>query len=199
MRNAREALAAETARIICEELLTDYAQAKRKAAARLGARLQDFPENREVHDAVLQHQQLFGGLSYRQYLHKMRETAALLLRQLDGFSAHLAGAAVSGAVTRAHRLQLHAFADKPEMLEIFLHDQGLRLEQADRLYRYPGGREIRIPLVRFDARGLGVDAAVFPEDEIKRPPVNPTDGLPFKRLTGEGLARLMALSALPEA
>lgn len=180
--NARLALAQEAARIICEELITDYGLAKRKAAERLDQPARNFPENALIQQAVIQYQHLFGGEEYHQRLKTMREVAAITMRWLDEFSPRLVGATISGAITAAHRIQLHVFADKTEMLDIFLHNQGQRFEQDERVYRYPNGREQRVPLARFEREGLGVDVAIFPEGDLRRPPLNPAEGQPFRRL-----------------
>ena len=176
------ALVHEAARIYCEEQLTDYGQAKRKAVQRLGGSARELPDNAQIQQAVIEYQRLFGGEPYRTHLRRMRETALRMLKWLADFSPRLAGAAVSGAVTPAHRVQLHLFADKPESLDLFLHDHGAQFEQGERSYRYPDGREAKIPLACFEVSGIGVDAAVFAEDERHRPPLNPADGLAFRRL-----------------
>lgn len=196
MSRARAVIAQEAARIICEELITDYGHAKRKAAERTGAGTREMPENALIQQAVIEYQQLFGGDAYLAHLQKMRATAVQMLGWLAPFSPCLVGATISGAVTRAHRVQLHLFADKPESLDIFLHDHGMHFDQGERGYRYRDGHEARVPLACFEVNGIGVDAAVFPEGEAKRPPVNPTDGLVFKRLT---LAEAERLSASPVA
>jgi hypothetical protein len=195
MASLQTAIAQEAARIICEELLTDYGLAKRKAAQRLGTS-GAMPENFSVQQAVLEYQRLFGGAGYRAHLHQMRQMAVQSMRWLGDFTPRLVGGAVSGAVTAAHRVQLHLFADQPEMLDVFLLDQGCGFEHGERSYRYPDGREVRIPIAHFDVGPAGVDAAVFPENELRRPPVNPADGRPFRRLA---LAEAEALSALPAA
>jgi hypothetical protein len=195
MSHAHNAVAQEAARIICEELLTDYGQAKRKAAQRLGSS-GAMPENHSVQRAVIEYQRLFGGDEYLQHLRQMRLIAVQSMRWLAAFDPRLVGGAISGAVTRAHRVQLQLFADQPEMLDMFLIDHGLAFEQGERSYRYPNGREARIPIAHFDLDGTGVDAAVFPADELRQPPINPADGQPFRRLT---LAEAETLSASPAA
>lgn len=183
MNSPRHAVAMEAARIVCQELVTDYGQAKKKAAQRLGLGSRAaMPENAQIHAAIVDYQRLFGGAGYLAHLQRMRLTAVKMMQWLADFSPRLVGGAVSGAVTQAHHVQLHLFADKPEMLDIFLHDHGVRFSQQERNYRYPDGAEKQIPLACFEVNGIGVDVAVFPEGEMKRPPVNPADGLPYKRL-----------------
>lgn len=189
-------IAQEAARIICEECVTDYRLAKQKAAARLGLPARSgLPDNASVQQAVIEYQRLFGGEEYRERLRRMRQTALLVMRQLAGFSPRLVGAAVSGAITEAHRLQLHAFADKPEAIDIFLHDRGIEFDEDERRYRYPDGTEQRIPLTCFEVDGIGVDLAVFPENEIRRAPLSPVEGQPFRRLDPAQAERLLAVDA----
>lgn len=191
MSRARDAIAQEAARIVCEELITDYGQAKRKAAERLGSGSRDMPDNAQIQLAVIEYQRLFGGEEYRQHLQRMRQTALKAMKLLDPFQPRLVGAAVSGAVTTAHRVQLHVFCDKAEALDIYLQDHGVRFDQGEREYRYPGGTSQRIALSRFEADGVGVDIAAFGEDQLRRLPLNPADGQAFKRLDAAAVAALV--------
>lgn len=188
----RSGIAFEAARIIVDEQVTDYRLAKQKAAERLGlgARAK-LPENAVVQQAVIEYQRLFGGPAYAEHLDKLRRTALRAMALLAEFAPRLVGAAVSGAATSAHRVQLHAFADKPETLDIFLHDHGIEFAQDERSYRYPDGSEERIPLVRFEADGVGVDVAVFGTDD-RRVPLNPADGHAYKRLDRKAAEKLLA-------
>ena len=149
------------------------------------------PDNATVMRAVIEYQQLFGGSQYRSHLRHMRRTALQVMRGLSDFQPRLVGAAVSGAAHAAHRVQLHVFHEKAEALDIFLHDRGLAYEAGDRRYRYADGREREIPLVSFEAEGMGVDIAVFPIDEQRRAPLNPADGLAYQRLDTAAVEALL--------
>ena len=185
-------LAQEAARVICESLITDYRLAKQKAAERLGLGPRAaLPDNATVMRAVIEYQQLFGGSQYRSHLRHMRRTALQVMRGLSDFQPRLVGAAVSGAAHAAHRVQLHVFHEKAEALDVFLHDRGLAYEAGDRRYRYADGREREIPLVSFEAEGMGVDIAVFPIDEQRRAPLNPADGLAYQRLDAAAVEALL--------
>ena len=185
-------LAQEAARVFCESLITDYRLAKQKAAERLGLGPRAAqPDNATVMWAVIEYQQLFGGSQYRNHLRRMRRTALQVMRGLSDFQPRLVGAAVSGAAHAAHRVQLHVFHEKAEALDVFLHDRGLAYEAGDRRYRYADGREREIPLVSFEAEGMGVDIAVFPIDEQRRAPLNPADGLAYQRLDAAAVEALL--------
>lgn len=111
----------EAARIICEERITDYRQAKAKAAERLGFSAKSaMPDNAQVHEAVIEYQRLFGGREYSEHLQHLRRTALSAMRLLAEFQPRLVGAVATGATTDAHLVRLHGFADKPELLDVFL-------------------------------------------------------------------------------
>lgn len=193
----KHAIALHAARLICELQLTDYGAAKRKALERMDLPARTpLPDHAAVQQAVIDYQRLFGGEGYLEHLRVLRSVALRVMRQLAEFSPRLVGGAISGAVTLAHHAQLHLFADKAEMLDVFLHERGIRFDQDEREYRYPDGRRARIPLACFEVDGIGVDAAVFPDGEMKRPPVNATSGQLYQRLT---LAEVEKLSASPAA
>lgn len=183
MTSLRYQLAQEAARILCEEQLTDYRIAKQKAAQHLGLNSQaTLPDNSIVQTAVLEYLRLFGGSAYAERLLQLRQTAVKAMKRLETFQPRLVGAVVSGAVTVAHHIQLHAFGEKAEALELFLHNHGIRYDQADRRYRYPDGSECNIPLTCFELDGIGIDVAMFELADIHHSPINPTDGRAFKRL-----------------
>lgn len=179
----RAGIAEEAARIVCDELLIDYRAAKIKALQRLGLPPRTpLPDNASVHAAVLDYLQLFGGDAYPQRLRRARRVAPELMRRLARFQPRLTGGAVSGALTEAHHLQLHLFSDQAENLDVFLLDLGIAFEQGERRYRFPDGREEAIPLATLDYGGISVDLAVFPLGDLKRLPLTPYDGLPYRRL-----------------
>ena len=183
----------EAARIICDEAVIDYRAAKRKAAERLGWRANaPLPDNSQVEAAVLEHLRLFGGEGYQRRLVSARRAAVSAMKLLAAFEPRLVGSAVSGAMTEAHRIQLHAFADKAEMLDIFLQNRGIPFEIDERDYRFSDGSDYQAPLIKFDAGDEGIDIAVFPPETLNRAPLSPIDGRPMKRLSlaqAEALAR----------
>lgn len=190
---APDAIAREIARLICEEQITDVRLARQKTAERHGLSLHaGQPDNAEIQQAVIEYQRLFGGKAYRDRLRLMRRTAVRAMRQLGEFRPRLVGGAVTGAITAAHRVQLHAFADKPESLDMLLHDRGVRFEEAERSYRFTDGRIQKVPLVCFEIDGVGVDVAMFEDDPRRATPINVADGLPYLRLALAEAERLAA-------
>lgn len=177
-------LALEAARILVEESLTDYGIAKRKAAERLGLSTRaTLPDNARVQAEVIAYQRLFGGAAYVRRLSRMRAAAVQAMRLLRRFDPRLTGGVITGAIADAHRVQLHAFPDKAEMVDVFLAERGFQVEADERDYRYGDGRIESVPLARFEADGIGVDVALFEPGQERRAPLSPADGLSAKRLT----------------
>lgn len=188
-------LAAEAARIFVEEALTDYPQAKRRAAERLGVSARSgLPDNARVEAEVLAYQRLFGGADYVRRLRDLRQTAVQAMRLLARFEPRLSGAVVSGAISEAHRVQLHCFPDQPELIDVFLAERGLAVEADERDYRFGDGRVETVPLARFEAGGIGVDVALFAPGQQRRAPLSPVNGRPAARLT---LAEAERLAVAP--
>ncbi len=189
----RWGLVEEAARIVCVEQMIDYRAAKRRALERLGLPQQTpLPDNAAVHAAVIDYQRLFGGERYRQQLRRMRLTAERAMKLLQAFDPRVVGATLSGAVTEAHRVQLHVFADAAEDVDIDLMNRRIPFDPDERSYRYPSGREERVPLLRIEQDGQGVDVAVFAVDDQRRLPINPLDGKAFRRGNLDELRQLIA-------
>ncbi|HUS23678.1 MAG TPA: hypothetical protein VM369_01915 [Candidatus Binatia bacterium] len=185
----------EAARIVCEDGLSDYRLAKQKAAERLGLGWgAPMPSNADLQEAVLQYQRIFGGRAYAERLALMRRTAVQAMRLLKDFTPRLVGAVASGATTDGHAVQLHCFADKPEMIDLLLDSKGIAFEVSDRRYRYGDGQVQDVPVLSFDAAHIGVSVAVFPERDQRRAPLSPVDGAPVKRLDLAGAEALASES-----
>jgi hypothetical protein len=188
-------IAAEAARIYVEEAHTDYGLAKRRAAERMGLSSRSgLPDNARVEAEVIAYQRLFGGAGYVAQLQKLRINAVRAMRLLAEYQPRLVGGVVTGAISSAHRVQLHAFPDKAELVELMLADRGLKPEQDERDYRYGDGRVESVPLARFEAGGVGIDVALFPPEQQRQAPLSPVSGRPTKRLS---LVEAEALATQP--
>lgn len=187
----------ECARIVCEEDVLDYRAAKLKAMQRLGLSPRSaMPDNASIQAAVVEYQRIFGGQDYAERLIALRRAAVQAMKLLAEFNPRMVGAAISGAITAAHRVQVQVFVDRPEAVDFFLGSRDIPYEQDERDYRYPDGREQAVPLARFEAGEIGVDIALFGLDDLRRTPLSPADGLPMKRLK---LAEAEALAAIGAA
>ena len=85
LKQTRQNVAAEAARIIATEGQHNYHAAKKKAAERIGVsdRLA-LPSNIEVKDALRTYQELYGGSAHQETIERLRQTAAQAM-QLAGW------------------------------------------------------------------------------------------------------------------
>lgn len=190
----RRLLANEAARLIAEDGVRDYLQAKRKAALRFGVSERDggFPTNQEIEAAVTEYQRLFQADRQPQVLHQLRTAARQAMRLFADFQPRLVGSVLHGNATAHSSVQLHLFADVPERVVMHLIDRDIPFETADRRFRFASGTQQDVPTYRFVAGDVPIEAAVFSADGLRQAPASPLDGKPMKRA---GLADVEALLA----
>ncbi|MFL6714425.1 MAG: hypothetical protein ACJ8LN_16090, partial [Sulfurifustis sp.] len=113
----RQRIAAEAARIMAEEGVTDFQMAKRKAAARLNlSEVRNLPGNDEVQAALSEHLRLFHHAETARHADRLRHIAVDAMQFLSEFEPRLVGPVLSGTVTATSDIQLHVSADAPEQV-----------------------------------------------------------------------------------
>jgi hypothetical protein len=126
----RTELAAAAARLIAEDGL-DYATAKQKAAASLlgssASVRRALPDNEAVEFELRRYLAIFVPEHVRQ-LRALRQFALQLMKRLDRFEPHLAGAVLNGTASLHSDIHLHLFVDSVKDVELFLLDQGQEFE-----------------------------------------------------------------------
>jgi hypothetical protein len=188
----RRALALEAARIMTEQGIDDYRQAKRKAADRFGVNdVAVLPKNVEIEAALRERQRLFGRDSHRNSLDAQRRVALDAMRLLDEFQPRLVGSVLNGTATAHSDINLHLFADRSETVVIRLMEIGLRHEFYERRVKMDAERSLNFPALRFEADGRTVDVTVFPIDGIRQSPYSPVDGRPMRRADAREVSELV--------
>ena len=189
----RQALAQEAARIMAEQGIEDFLQAKRKAADRLGVHdVSVLPKNVEIEEALRAHQRLFGRESHDHTLKDQRRIALDTMRLLEEFNPRLVGSVLTGTATNYSDINLHLFADRSESVAIRLMDLAVPHQFYERRVKMDAERTVNYPALRFDASGRTVDATVFPIDGIRQSPYSPVDGRPMKRADAREVSELIA-------
>ena len=187
----RSMVAEEAARIMAEEWLSDFGQAKRKAAQRLGVTDRAaLPSNREIELAVIERQRLFGQQSHGDQVRHQRELAQRAMRLLERFEPRLVGAVLKGTATEHSEINLHLFADAAEDVALHLMAQGIPFDTDEKRVRYGDDRIEYRPVFRFEAAEAHIAATVFPLVGMRQSPLSPVDGRPMQR------ARLADVEAL---
>jgi hypothetical protein len=194
--NARRVrIAEEAARILMEEGVTDYGSAKRKAALRIGEKShgQHLPSNQEIESVLSRRQRLYAPGEMEGRVQRMREAAWRFMALLEPLEMRLAGGALTSVGPNAMEVDLHVFADAPEIVAFRLLEAGIDYRLAERRLRFKGGEGV-FPVYRVEQESPPIHLTVFDADDIRQAPLSPIDGRPMRRVGRHELGRLLRRS-----
>jgi hypothetical protein len=188
----RQAVAEEAARIMGEQGVDDFRQAKRKAAERLGVtEASILPRNTEIEQALFARRRLFSAERHEAELAGLRRSALEAMRLMADFDPRLVGPVLAGTASAHSEINLHLFSDSAEAVSLRLEERGVPHEVLERRLRFERDRMVAYPALRFVAGRQTVDAIVFPLDGIRQSPCSPVDGRPMRRASAAEVASLL--------
>ena len=189
---ARLMVAQEAARIVVNQGIRDYGLAKKKAAERLGlSNRGSLPGNREIEQAVSEHLQLFAGDTHWDRLQTLRSAALSAMEVLASFSPRLVGPVLSGTADPHSAVNLHVFADSPEMVALTLDGRGIGYRPYERRLKSRRDQFETYAGFEFHHGEATVQSTVFPIDGIRQAPMSPVDGKPMKRADEKAVRELL--------
>jgi hypothetical protein len=128
----RRQIAWEAARLMYSREVSEYYNAKQKAARRLykgWIKPADLPSNAEVRDQVQMLARLHEGPeTHAQRLLDMRMRAVWWMRKLSAFHPKIIGSVLTGTIREGSDIDLHVFAGNPHSITVDLDDEGIRYE-----------------------------------------------------------------------
>jgi hypothetical protein len=173
----RQRIAAEAARIMSEERLSDFYRAKHKAAARLGAaNTRNLPRNDEIEKALVEYQRLFRADSQPLRLKRLRETALRAMEFLATFNPRLVGPVLRGTADEHAEVTLHVFAETPEEIGLFLMEKGIPYQDGEKRVILAGGESAVYPAYHFIAEEVPMRLVTFPTKGIRQALRSEVDG-----------------------
>jgi hypothetical protein len=192
LKERRQRLAQEAARLMAEGGLRDYQQAKRKAALRLGITDEaSLPRNLEIDEALREYQRLFqpdNGSALRQ----RREAALQALEFFAGFEPRLVGPVLDGTADARSPVALHLHSDDADAASRFLEQHGIPAEVRSRRVRLDRERSGEFPVWRFNADQIAFELTVLPHDVLRQAPLSALDQKPLRRASATQLRQLLA-------
>jgi hypothetical protein len=189
----REQLAQEAARLMAENGIDNFGLAKRKAAERLGiSHAGVLPSNSRIQECLAERQRIFAPVTHDRRLSALRGLAAEVMEQIEAFRPRLVGAVLAGTVTINSAVELHAFADSPELVAAELAIHGVNPRDVQRRYRFGGQRVEQLPGFSFVREGELVEVIVFPERGAHHAPLSPVDQRPMRRAGRDAVLALLA-------
>ena len=196
--NIRGMIACEAARLMYEDGVREYRDAKRKAAKRFGPEKalslgSHLPTNAEIHEELARliesrEQTLLPGR-----LLNLRATALAYLELLAPFSPYLVGSVLSGAVTSRSDIDIHLFADAVEEVENLLEGEGIDF-QTETVPIRKGGVITDYTHIYLEDQGTVIECSVYPVKERRNRTLSSITGRPMERAGAARLKKIIAES-----
>lgn len=178
----RQRIAQDAARLMVEHGIKDFYAAKQKAAENIGVNDgRVMPRNTEVEEAILEYQRIFKSDAQPQHLQELRQTAIKAMTLLKDFDPRLVGSVLRGTAGEHSDVNLHVFADSPEMLSHFLTRHKIPHEQREKRFRTAKDKYELYTAYSFIAGEVPIDIVVFPIDGQRQAPLSPVDGKRLQR------------------
>jgi len=161
----REQLAHQTARLIAQDGITDFAFAKRKAAKQLGASdTRHLPSNDEVEAALHSYRVLYQENSHPGVLLQLRTEALDIMQLMAEFQPYLTGSVLTGTAGELSDINLRVFSDDAKAVLLFLLKNNIEFEGGEWRTRL-GGREESVPSYTLTGEsGTQIHIVVLPEN-----------------------------------
>src|SRR5690554_5824407 len=191
-RERRLRVAREAARLMSEGGIGDFRMAKLKAAERLGIHDDaSLPRNREVEEALREHQRLFLGASQEDALRERREAALEALEFFAPFHPRLVGPVLEGTADANAPVALQLYADDGDAVPRFLEEHGIPATARSRRLRLDRTRSGDFPVWVFAAGDITIDLTVLPHLALRQAPLSNIDEKPMRRASAAQLRQLM--------
>lgn len=188
--NLRRLLVREAARLMYEEGIEQYLDAKRKAAKKiLGKQKIHLPSNGEISDELYQLSLFNRGDELSETLFEMRLLAMDVMEHLESFSPRLIGSVSTGRIRHGSDIDLHIFTDSLERLQNSLDILQWRYE-IKQVWIEKNNRPVEYIHVYLDFE-YPVELSVYPTNEIRIRGRSSTDGKPIHRLSISALRNLV--------
>lgn len=199
-QHLRQVIAQEAARIMCEEGITDFSMAKRKAGERFDTHHQGhLPSNLEVERALAEYQRLFRAGQHPGQLRRRREIALQAMDLLRVYEPRLVGGVLSGTAGENAVVQLHLFASTPEEVALTLQENHIPYDLEEHTLRMGSNLTCAYPVYAFVADEVVLELTVFPLDGIRQAPLSPVDARPMKRADRKAVSELLAAEVLVDS
>jgi len=185
----RTRIAQLAAKLIAEHGISDWSQAKRKAARQL--MLPDrvsLPGDDEIESALIDYHALFGGAAHVGQLRAQREEALRWMQRLASFEPALVGGVAAGWATAHSDILLDLVAENAKAVEFALLNAGVA-------YRTMSATDGGAQRLYIDTPSGGVRLAIRTAEESRQRPRRDRHGSETARLTAEELSALLESSA----
>ncbi|MDP3438128.1 MAG: hypothetical protein Q8R95_00850 [Azonexus sp.] len=184
--SSRASIASAAARLMAEDGITDYHQAKRKAARQLGLPEHTaLPDNAEVEVELRAYRSLFQEDGHAELIQALRHTALELLDLLAQFRPYLTGSVLDGTAGEHSKIDILLFADSAKEVEIFLLNRAIDV-------RHVESRNERVEAVLLIQTDTADANLVVLSPQQERVNLKHRDGRQRERIRADALRALLA-------
>lgn len=183
---SRANIASAAARLMAEDGITDYYQAKRKAARQLGlSEHTEFPDNAAVEAELRAYRSLYQEEDHKELITALRHTALELLELLEDFHPYLTGSVLDGTAGGNSSIDILLFADSAKEVEIFLLNRSIPVGHVE-------SRNERVEAVLAIQTEVADANLVILPPQMERVNLKRRDGRPRERARASALRALLA-------
>jgi len=195
----RQLIAIEAARLMYEEGVREYRDAKQKAARRFGSEKtlslgSHLPTNAEIHFEFRRLLELHEEKILPERLDRLRRLALKTMDLLSPFHPRLVGSVLAGTATEHSDIDLHLFVQDAEEVEAFLNRQ--RVPFTSETVSIRKGREfIDYSHIYLEEEGTEIECSIYPPEDMRRAPKSSITGKTMERASRKQLAQLIQAMA----
>jgi hypothetical protein len=183
---SRASIASAAARLMAEDGITDYNQAKRKAARQLGlSEHSEFPDNAAVEAELRVYRSLYQEDGHKELIATLRHAALDLLELLEDFHPYLTGSVLDGTAGENSSIDILLFADSAKEVEIFLLNRAIAVGHVE-------SRNERVEAVLTVQTEVAEANLVVLSPQMERVNLKRRDGRPRERIKAAALRVLLA-------
>ena len=121
----------------------------------------------------------------------MRVAALSAMEMLAEFTPRLVGPVLSGTADENSAVNLHVFADSPEVVAFQLERIGVRYRAFERRLKTRRDQITAYAGFEFHHNHSPIQATVFPVDGIRQAPMSPVTGKPMKRVGADVVQEML--------
>ncbi len=179
------------ARLMAEDGIEDYAQAKRKAARQAGAPdARQMPDNDEIDAALKLYRELYRH-DHSAELCRLRRLALEIMGELAAFNPYLTGSVLTGSAGKYADIHLQLFNDNCKSIEHYLLSRDIRFRSREaRLFA--GDMPLAAPVLIFDRDGYEVHLTLLSPRQLRARLKTSIKGKSIERAKREAVAALIA-------
>lgn len=189
-KELRTLLIQQAAKIMYEEGVSQYLDAKKIASKRLfGKQQKNLPSNGEISDELYRISQFKRADEHDQQLYYMRLRAISIMQELQPFSPRLIGSVSTGRIREGSDIDIHVFTYDIADLYHYLDNLNWSYE-TEKITIQQNGKMTEYTHVYLDF-DYAVELSIYPENEIRVHSRSSTDGKIINRLSLSKLKQLI--------